>query len=99
MTISFLNLDLDMFLNIVAHWIVGDERRDADYYKPWGEAQVRAFLEKQCHLTTSRRVPGRFVIHHDQAFDFWRELVARHQTQIDLVLSVIKVFETGSGAN
>jgi hypothetical protein len=24
-------------------------------------------------------------VHHDQAFDFWRELVARHQTQIDLV--------------
>jgi UPF0489 domain len=83
--ISFLNLDLDAFLDNVAHWIAGDERRDADHYKPWREAEVRAFLENQCHLKASRRVPGRFFVHHDQAFDFWRELVARHQTQIDLV--------------
>jgi hypothetical protein len=85
MTIPFLNLDLDAFLNNVAQWISGDQRRDADHYKPWSEAEVRAFLENQCHLTTSCRVPGRFFVHHDQAFDFWRELVARHQTQIDLV--------------
>jgi hypothetical protein len=84
-SISFLNLDLDAFLNTVAHWIAGDERPDADHYKPWSEAEVRAFLENQCHLTTSRRVPGRFFVHHDQAFDFWRELVASHQMQIDLV--------------
>jgi len=84
MSISFLNLDLDAFLSDVANWIAGDDRRD-DSYKPWREAEVRAFLENQCHLTTSRRVPGRFFVHHDQAFDFWRELVARHQTQIDLV--------------
>src|SRR5262249_39935876 len=83
--ISFLNLDLDAFLGNVAHSIAGDERRDPDHYKPWREAEVRAFLENQCHLKTSRRVPGRFFVHHDQAFDFWRELVARHQTQIDLV--------------
>ena len=85
MSISFLNLDLDAFLNNVAHMISGDERRDADFYKLWGESEVRAFLENQCHLTTSRRVPGRFVVHHDRAFDYWKELVAKHQTQIDLI--------------
>ena len=71
--ISFLNLDLDAFLDNVAHSIAGDERRDPDHCKPWREAEVRAFLENQCHLKTSRRVPGRFFVHHDQAFDFWRE--------------------------
>jgi UPF0489 domain len=85
MTIPFLNLDLDAFLNDVADWISGDERRDPKHYKPWTEAEVRSFLEKQCHLSASRRIPGRCVVHHDEAFDFWRELVARHQTQIDLV--------------
>ena len=85
MAISFLNLDLDAFVGDVAHRISGDERRDADYYKPWSEAELRAFFEKQCHLRPSRRVPGRFVVHHDKAFDFWKELVARHQTQIDLI--------------
>jgi hypothetical protein len=85
MNISFLNLDLDAFLDRVAHWVSGDERREAESYNPWSEAEVRAFLEKQCHLTTSRRVPGRFVVHHDRAFDYWKELVARYQKQIDLI--------------
>jgi UPF0489 domain len=85
MTIPFLNLDLDAFLNDVADWISGDERRDPKQYKPWTEAEVRSFLEKQCHLSTSRRIPGRCVVHHDEAFYFWRDLVATHQTQIDLV--------------
>jgi hypothetical protein len=84
MSISFLNLDLDAFLSDVALWISGDDRRD-DSYKPWREEELRAFLERQCHLTRSRPVPGRFVVHHDRAFDYWKELVARHQTQIDLV--------------
>jgi UPF0489 domain len=63
----------------------GSERRDPAYYKPWTEAEIRAFLEKQCHLNTSHRIPGRFVVLHDEAFDFWKELVAKHRTQIDLV--------------
>jgi hypothetical protein len=85
MSISFLNLDLDAFLDRVVHWVSGDERREADSYKPWSEAELRAFLENQCHLSPSHRVPGRFVVHHDRAFDFWKELVARHRAQIDLV--------------
>jgi hypothetical protein len=85
MTISFLNLDLDAFLNDVAHWVSGDDRRDADTYQPWSELELRMFLEMQCGLSASHRVPGRFVVHHDRAFDFWKELVGKHQTQIDLV--------------
>jgi hypothetical protein len=85
MSISFLNLDLDAFLTDVAHWVSGDERRDADFYKPWSETELRAFLEKQCHLTPLRRIPGRFVVHHDGAFDYWKELVEKHRTQIDLI--------------
>jgi hypothetical protein len=84
MSISFLNLDLDAFLSDVADSIAGDDRRD-DSYKPWREEELRAFLERQCHLTRSCPVPGRFVVHHDRAFDYWKELVARHKTQINLV--------------
>jgi UPF0489 domain len=84
MSISFLNLDLDAFLSDVADCIAGDDRRD-DSYKPWREEELRAFLERQCHLTRSRPVPGRFVVHHDRAFDYWKELLATHQGQIDLV--------------
>lgn len=85
MTISFLNLDLDAFLNDVANWVSDDGRRDAAFYKPWSETDLRIFLEAQCGLSASHRVLGRFVVHHDHAFDFWKELVAKHQTQIDLV--------------
>jgi hypothetical protein len=84
MNISFLNLDLDAFLDEVAHWISGDERRDDESYKPWTEMEVRAFLEEQCRLSTSLRIPGRFVVHHDGAFDYWQDLVAKYQTQIAL---------------
>jgi hypothetical protein len=84
-SISFLNLDLDAFLNDLAHWVSGHERRDPKHYKPWTEAEVRSFLEKQCHLSTSRPIPGRFVVHHDYAFYYWKELTAKHRTQIDLV--------------
>jgi hypothetical protein len=84
-SISFLNLDLDAFLNDLAYWVSGHERRDPKHYKPWTEAEVRSFLEKQCHLSTSRPIPGRFVVHHDYAFYYWKELTAKHRTQIDLV--------------
>jgi hypothetical protein len=83
MSISFLNLDLDAFLDRVETWKSGDQRLDPKYYKPWTEAEVRAFLENQCHLSTSHRIPGRFVEH--DAFYYWRELAAKHRTQIDLV--------------
>jgi hypothetical protein len=85
MSISFLNLDLDAFLSDVAHSVSGDERCDPDFYKPLGETGLRTFLEEQCHLSPLRRVPGRFVVHHDGAFDYWKELVAKHRTQIDLI--------------
>jgi hypothetical protein len=85
MSISFLNIDLDAFLDDVAHWVSGDKRRDSDAYKPWSAAELRTFLENQCRLSPLRRVPGRFVVHHDRAFDYWRELVATHRSQIDLI--------------
>jgi hypothetical protein len=85
MTISFLNLDLDALLDRVENWTSGDQRLDPEHYKPWTEVEVRAFLERQCHLSTSRRIPGRSVVHHDDAFYYWKELTAKHRTQIDLV--------------
>lgn len=35
------------------------------------------FLEQQCGLNTSRKIPGRIVRHHDEAFLFWRELILK----------------------
>jgi hypothetical protein len=32
-----------------------------------------------------RRISGRFVVHHHDAFYFWRELVEKHRTKIDLI--------------
>jgi hypothetical protein len=68
-----LDIDLDFFLNEVPYCPM-EERLGADY-APWAEADVRRFLEGQCGLSRERRVRGRYVTHHHEAFLFWRELV------------------------
>lgn len=71
-----LDLDLDFFLDHIAHFKVEDGSRldDAEYI-PWTEVEVRDFLENRCKLSTGKQVRGRFVTHHDEAFLFWRDLI------------------------
>lgn len=68
-----LDIDLDFFLDDVPYFPSGE--RLGDDYVPWSEADVRRFLERQCGLSRERRVPGRYVSRHHEAFYFWRELV------------------------
>jgi UPF0489 domain len=51
----------------------------------WSEATLREFLEKQCRLSRDRRIPGRFVIEHDGAFDYWKEIVTNGDACLDVV--------------
>lgn len=71
----FLNLDLDFFIDDIAHFRGKGDGRLSPIYKPWARLKVRRFLEDQCGLSTKNPIPGRFVIHHDGAFDYWRDLV------------------------
>lgn len=75
-----LDLDLDFFLDYIAHWKIEDGSRLSDTeYIPWTEEEVRGFLENQCRLSTNRQVKGRFVTHHHEAFLFWRDLILKEQ--------------------
>jgi hypothetical protein len=72
-----LDLDLDFFLNDVAYL----QPEDADAlssldYQPWPAAKVRRFLEENLGCSTLFPIPGRTVMYHESAFDFWHELVA-----------------------
>ena len=42
-------------------------------------------LENQCGLSRERPIPGRFVTHHDGAFDYWGDLADEGTIGIDLV--------------
>lgn len=83
----FLNLDLDFFVNGIAHWQPNSQKRlSPSAFKPWTKNDVRTFLEKQCGLSSANPVPGRFVTHHDGAFDYWYEIIKKldQETKIEL---------------
>jgi hypothetical protein len=65
-----LDIDLDAFLDNVAHWVRGIRRLNSRDYKPWAQDRLREFLENRCHLSRSNRVTGTFAVHHTEAFDY-----------------------------
>lgn len=71
-----LDLDLDFFLSSISHDQSSDGSRLSESdFKPWTSDKVREFLEKNCGLSTRRRVPGKYIIHHHEAFYWWRDLI------------------------
>jgi hypothetical protein len=85
----FLDIDLDFFLDGIAHCPEPGRRLSGKDYTPWGTKRVREFLEKQCRLARGNRIPGRFVRDHDAAFDHWEAL--RRQTSRPFTLDVTHV--------
>lgn len=83
-SIRFLDIDLDAFLSNVAHFRSGKRRLSGKEFIPWTESQLAGFLEKQCGLSTKHPIPGRFVIEHDAAFDYWREIVETRGAELDV---------------
>jgi hypothetical protein len=85
--IRFLNLDLDFFVhgNIV-YSPSKDDGRPIGFHKPWSAKELHDFLQSKCLLSKEHPVPGRFVVHHDGAFDYWQSLLRSHpeETTIDL---------------
>jgi hypothetical protein len=71
-----LDIDLDAFLNGTA--VMGanaGQRLNGDDYVPWTPAEVRAFLEGRCGLSTSERRRGASFEHHHEAFFYWQRLI------------------------
>lgn len=74
---SVLDLDLDFFLSDVCPLAEEGARPDAASAEPWSEEEVRAFLENTLRISKTRPIPGRVFETHDQALDFWKELLDR----------------------
>ena len=72
-----LNIDLDFFLNDIAYFSHDKIRLSSDEYRPWSEIELRFFLEHNCGL--SQPIPGKIIVHHHDAFPFWRSLIEKNQ--------------------
>ncbi|MFD2114813.1 UPF0489 family protein [Paenibacillus yanchengensis] len=72
---NILDIDMDFFLDHIAHWINGDDRLDSDDFNPWSEQEFRKFLEDRCLLCREKPIQGRVVVNHHEAFFFWDELI------------------------
>jgi hypothetical protein len=73
--VRVLDIDLDFFLDGIIYWASGDRRIDSKAFHPWSQRSVRKFLSKNCGIHQDRRIPGRIVEHHFEAFTFWREMI------------------------
>ncbi|MBS1878619.1 MAG: UPF0489 family protein [Actinobacteria bacterium] len=66
-----LDLDLDFFIDGVAHWRTADSARlDAEEFPPWPHDEALRFLEERCLL--DGRLPGIAIEHHRELFPRWR---------------------------
>lgn len=71
-----LDLDLDFFVWPIIRGPV--KKRPAYSNNPCAsEDQVRAYLEQQCGLSTTNKLPGRFCKKHDGAFYAWKKWIAK----------------------
>jgi hypothetical protein len=72
---AVLDLDLDFFVTPTHHWMDAPQRLPESEYTCASPSQVEFFLEHQCGLSKTRKIPGRFCIEHDKAFYTWREWI------------------------
>jgi hypothetical protein len=70
-----LDLDLDLFVSPIATTKDAYTRLCPEKYKPWSESAVRHFLEHHCGLSSQKKVLGRVITHHHEAFYFLRDLI------------------------
>lgn len=72
---KILDIDLDFFLQKKAHSTVTSKRRlNKNEYKCWEKEDAIRFLEENCGLSKSKKIPGRYFIHHVEVFHFLKEI-------------------------
>lgn len=75
-----LDIDLDFFLDEIAHFRPFDKRRlNKKHYKPWTSVEVMSFLENRCGLDKSIKLQGKIFTHHDEVFYHVRDLLVNGQ--------------------
>lgn len=85
-----LDIDLDFFLQDTCPFAEEGMRPDVLGREPWTKDEVRRYLEDNLRLKKERPIPGRIFETHDQALDFWNDLIGNgsiappfHVTHID----------------
>lgn len=63
--LAILDLDLDFFVSPVQ----SNNRLPAGQFKSASPEQVEEFLERQCGLSKSQKILGRFCVYHGEAFE------------------------------
>jgi hypothetical protein len=88
--IRFLNLDLDFFVHgAILHDPPKSAGRPRGRHTPWSVVELRSFLEEKCALSTREPLPGRFVVQHDAAFDYWKYLLESYPEETTIELTHI----------
>jgi len=78
-----LNIDLDFFLDEIAHGRTVDAGRlNSEEYKPWNANDVMQFLEGNRNLSLKDPTPGYLVSDHDEVFFLWRELIKQGKLRV-----------------
>lgn len=81
-----LDLDMDYFMNKVAHNIneKSQNRLDETLYRKyvWEKERVISFLERNLGLSKDKKVKGRIVHGHNEALLFWRELINKKELSV-----------------
>lgn len=97
---NILDIDMDFFIDDIAHWITGNDRLDSDEYKPWSEQEFRKFLEDRCLLSAGNPIKGRVVRDHHEAYFFWDELIKSNSVKAPFKVTHIDAHsDTGLGDN
>ena len=85
--LNILDIDLDFFLNHKHTGYAAPKKRlDGNFYKPWDENQTRNFLELNCGLSTTNRVPGVYCIEHVEVFYHLRKWQEQHDFSLRVLL-------------
>lgn len=80
---KILDIDLDFFLLRKANSTVTSERRlNKNDYKCWERQDVIRFLEENCGLSTSKKIRGKYFIHHVEVFHFLKEIQMKNNFNV-----------------
>ena len=88
---TILDLDLDFFGFPALHHQEYEQSRPAEseFKHLADEIEVRRFLEQNCHLSKSKRILGRQLVEHVEAFLTWKEWI--HQGKLMTPFAVVHV--------
>lgn len=84
---KILDIDLDFFLNRKhCGTVTSIVRLSGTDFIPWTFIDVENFLENNCGLSKTKKVPGKIFTHHDEFFYFLRKL--QEQNDFGLTISI-----------